>query len=201
MNLLFDLGGVLFDIDYTLAQRAFEELGFQGFDQAYSKKVQNETFDAFEVGAIDEQRFIQQIREHGQLNATDDQIRDAWNAMLLGLRRSKVDFVKDLVDRGHRLFLLSNTNPIHLAALRKNYPLFAELEACFIEPFYSHIIHLRKPHAEAFLYVCKRMNCAPEEVIFIDDSPQHVQGALQVGIQALHLADGVSVEQLLEPYL
>ncbi len=171
MYILFDLGGVLFDIDYMRTQRAFEALGYNGFDAAYSKKVQNEVFDAFEVGALDEASFFNKIREYGRISAMDVEIRSAWNAMLIGLRTSKVAYVQQLAQthklfllalhRGHRTFLLSNTNPIHLAALRTEYPLFADLEKCFTQTFYSHLIQRRKPNAEVFRWVCAEMGAAP----------------------------------------
>ena len=200
MYILFDLGGVLFDIDYMRTQRAFEALGYNGFDAAYSKKVQNEVFDAFEVGALDEDSFFNKIREYGRISAMDVEIRSAWNAMLIGLRTSKVAYVQQLAQT-HKLFLLSNTNPIHLAALRTEYPLFADLEKCFTQTFYSHLIQRRKPHAEVFRWVCAEMGAAPGEVIFVDDSPQHVAGAKEAGLNACHLAYGVEVEALLSELL
>jgi putative hydrolase of the HAD superfamily len=184
--ILFDLGGVHFDIDYQLAQDAFRKLGWTEVEDAYEQNRQTALFDQYECGKISTADLCNEIREILQdPELSNEQIAAAWNAMLLGLPKGAAQWLKEL-KKDFRLGLLSNTNDLHIAEVRCSNPHFAEFEAQFDHVFYSHELGLRKPHPEVFLEVCRQMGAKPEEVIFIDDTLQHVNGAREAGLQAFY---------------
>ena len=111
-NIIFDLGGVVLDIDYDRTKDAFEKLGFKDFETVYTKAKQELIFDLFETGMITPKDFRDVIRNYAEKNFLDSEIDAAWSAMIIGLPQERVDFLRKLKEH-YRLFLLSNTNEIH----------------------------------------------------------------------------------------
>ncbi len=198
-NIIFDLGGVLFDINYQNIPDAFHKLGLTQFDALYTQLKQDHLFDQLETGSISSAEFRNKIRSIANKDFEDADIDNAWNSILIGFPQKNVDLLLRLKDH-YRLFLLSNTNEIHEIAFREmiraQYQryIFDEL---FEKVYLSHHIHLRKPDPAIFLKVILENDLKPEQTLFIDDSPQHVEGAQKVGIQTIWLKNGEWVGDLL----
>jgi len=196
-NIIFDLGGVILNIDYLLASKAFVELGIENFDAVYSQAKQNHVFDKFETGSISPVEFRNYLIDI-EPSLSAKKIDGAWNAMLLDLPKNRVDLLHKLKDE-FRIFLLSNTNEIHIAAFNKivkeNYSenLFDDL---FENHYYSSRIGLRKPNLDCFEYILSKNNLKAEETLFIDDSSQHIEGAKLVGLQTCFLEEGMDIVNL-----
>jgi len=199
-NLLLDLGVVIFDVDYNRTSSSFKELGLSNFDDIYSKIKQDNFFDRFETGEMPEAEFRQTVRSHIPHEVTDEQIDNAWNAMLIGISQSTLELLEDL-GKKKRIFLLSNTNIIHIKAfskiIEKQYG-FKKFENLFEKTYYSCNIGLRKPDVRIFDYVVKENQLNIPETLFIDDSPQHVEGARKYGLAALHLHTGTNLHELIK---
>ena len=182
--LLFDLGGVLIDVDYHRTINAFTALGFENAQQLYNQFDQNQLFDRYEKGEVSSGYFIDQLKPLSRIEVSTGQVVDAWNAMIGEFPIEKLNFINDL-KQGIPCYLLSNTNEIHLKkameALKKTpYP---ELDPLFKTCYYSHLIGKRKPDAETFRWVIDQMGFQAQNVLFIDDSPQHIEGAIQAGLK------------------
>jgi putative hydrolase of the HAD superfamily len=189
--ILFDLGGVLFNLNYQQTARAFRKLGLADFDAVYSQARQDGLFDAFEKGLITAAGFRSGLRQWLPADLSDAAIDEAWNAMLLGIPASKIQLLEKLKDR-YRLFLLSNTNEIHLdAVFRMNQEAhgFKDLSRYMEKQYYSCALGMRKPDAEIFQFVLRDIGVPASDVFFIDDSIRHIEGARSVGIEAHHLQD------------
>lgn len=182
--ILFDLGGVLIDIDYTATEYAFEKLGVLDFKERYTQFAQNALFDRFECGEISAQHFINLLLPHTQAGTTANEVAAAWSAMLGSFPQKKITLLEEL-SVTTPLFMLSNTNELHWAEVQRtwNKVYTQPLAHFFKEVYLSHEIGKRKPHPETFLWVCQQMDFAPEDVLFIDDSPQHIEGAIAAGLQ------------------
>jgi glucose-1-phosphatase len=195
-NIILDLGGVILDIDYKRTIEAFRKLGIRNADTFYSQATQVKLFDDLEKGMISDQDFYSGIRKISESSLTDDQIRDAWNAILIGLPQENVTILSNL-KKDHRLFLLSNTNSIHEKAYRemiiKQYGHFI-FDDLFEKMYLSHHIHMRKPDEEIFRFVLADGKLNPDETCFIDDSPQHVYGAGKTGISTFLMKDQKLIE-------
>ena len=188
-NIIFDLGGVILNIDYGKTVEAFVRLGVSGIDRMFSQHFQPALFDDFETGKISEKDFRDGIRKLAGISLKDDDIDKAWNAMLLDLPAGRLKILQD-VKRHYRVFLLSNTNAIHLQAFHRYLDEEGKKEvfnSVFEKKFYSHEIGFRKPSLEAFEYVIRTANIIPQETLFIDDTLQHIQGGQQAGLQTFWL--------------
>ncbi len=189
-TIIFDLGGVLLNIDYMLTQRAFEVLGLSAFEEVYTQHQQSGVFDQFEKGVIDAKAFTQSIRQ--QLPQCDETaITDAWNAMLLDFPDARMQLLKRLAN-DYTLVLFSNTNEIHYTAF--NHILdtsgLPRLQNVFDHTLFSHKIGIRKPEQAGFDMALKLAGCVPQQCLFIDDSIQHIEGARSMGIHTYHLQEG-----------
>lgn len=198
-NIIFDLGGVILDIDYRRTETAFRALGCRHFNEIYSQAQQTSLFDDFERGELDEAAFFYKLKSLAQLDVTQKQLKDAWNAMLIELPRPNYEMLLQLRKK-YRLFLLSNTNETHITAFTKLVeqvcPL-PEFEGLFEKVYYSNRIGLKKPQVAPFLKILLENKLSANETLFIDDSPQHVEGAARAGIHARLLGRGQRAEELL----
>jgi glucose-1-phosphatase len=198
-NIIFDLGGVLLNIDYHLTIKAFEQLGFKDFSSAYTQLAQSELFDRFERGEITPDEFRHGIRPSLRANVSDAEIDEAWNVMLLDLPTERLTLLRAL-GASKRIFLLSNTNAIHVSAFEQQ--VLAQhgingLARLFEAAYYSCDVGMRKPEERIFRMVTDTNGLLPSETLFIDDSPQHVEGARKAGLHAYHLTGGETVLDIL----
>jgi len=196
-SVIFDLGGVLFDIDYSLTQKAFIELGVKDFQSLYSQQKQAGIFDEFEKGSISSAEFRKHIQQKLPANTSDDEIDKAWNALLIGVHAHKVELLKRLRNK-YRIFLLSNTNEIHLpevltmmASLNNN----TGISHLFEKNYYSCRMGMRKPDKEIYDRVCAENSLSAANTLFIDDSIQNVIGAEKAGLNALHCTPSIKLEE------
>ncbi|HLP39226.1 MAG TPA: HAD family phosphatase [Lacibacter sp.] len=195
--IIFDLGGVLLDIDFKLSEKAFTELGVTNFSDFFNQFHSNDLFRRLETGMEDD-LFYDDLRTATGLSLSDEQIRDAWNALLLDFRPESVAVLPQLRDK-YELYLLSNTNEIHLQEFQRRYEAWRPgqvFDDLFDAAYYSHRIGHRKPNASAFEYVLQKHGLIAAETIFIDDSINNIEAAQQLGLQTIHLKAGMKVEEL-----
>ncbi len=202
-SIIFDLGGVLFDINYQNIIDSFKKLGLGDFDAKYTQLKQDHLFDELETGNISAAEFRNRIRAIAGKDLMDDEINNAWNSILIGFPKKNIELLISLKDK-YRIFLLSNTNEIHekayKAMLRSQYG-NELLDELFEKIYLSHQVHLRKPNVAIFQLVIDENKLNVEETLFIDDSPQHIEGAKQVGLHAMLLRNDKWVGDLLKEIL
>jgi len=190
--IIFDLGGVILNLDYQLTIDAFRNLGKDDFDQLYRQAYQDKIFDQYETGQISSAEFRSYLKTFYDTTIQDEQIDDSWNVMLLDLPQERVDLLMNLKN-DYRIFLLSNTNELHYNYFRNTVDkVFGDpnlLEDIFEKTYYSHFMNERKPNAEAFLNVLNENQLSAETTLFIDDSEQHIEGAKKVGLQTILLKE------------
>jgi glucose-1-phosphatase len=197
-NIIFDLGVVLLNIDTAKTEEAFEKLGVKNFQESYSLGKADLLFDELEKGKLQENEFYEAIRKHTRLDLQDNEIRDAWNALLLDFRTSSLDHLKTLKDK-YRLYLLSNTNRIHHKAFHESFKKQTgekDFDDHFIKAYYSHNTGFRKPEKEIYEFVLKDSGIMPGETLFIDDLPKNIEAASVLGIHTHLLLPGEKIEEL-----
>ena len=196
-NILFDLGGVLFHIDYQRTINAFKKLGITDFEKYFAQHQQNDLFDAFETGKISSDFFVKTLQKY-LLSCTKKEIIDAWNAMLISLPQDYLILLENL-EKNYRLFLLSNANEIHIQFvneyLQKNLNI-PSINQYFEKTYYSQEIGMRQPHKSTFEWVLKDANILAEETLFIEDTDQHIKGAKKVGLKTHHLESNSDIISL-----
>lgn len=190
-NILFDLGGVLIELHPAHTYAGLTTLA--GSRAAYQQALQHwnaqQLFENIETGAISETAFLEGLRQGLPFPATDEQLIMAWNAMLHPIPASGIQLVQTLQEQGFGVYLLSNTNSIHLRdfrAIALAQHGIKDFDALFDGAYYSHLIEARKPHAEAFQRVADLAGLVPSETLFIDDNAPNLVGARAVGMHTLH---------------
>jgi FMN phosphatase YigB (HAD superfamily) len=200
--IIFDLGGVLLNLDYGLTSHAFKKLGLVDFDAIYSQAQQEGIFDDFETGRTDPAQFRERLRFWLGNEVSDKEIDHAWNAMLLDLPLTRIKLLKNLKE-DYRIFLLSNTNEIHLKEvfqiLTSSHG-FADFSDIMEKQYFSCRLGLRKPDPEIFYKVLEENNLTPEKTLFIDDSIQHIKGAQTTGLKARLLLPTEDILDLFPSY-
>ena len=191
--IIFDLGAVILNINYQNTIDEFTKLGVNNAATFYSKKVQTNLFNQIETGMISSNEFLKALQKETK-NANINQVEKAWNAMLLDLPEERLQLIKKL-KKNHAIYLLSNTNAIHIDAIKKQLGKRKWLAFCklFDKMYLSHELGLRKPDVKIFEYILKEQKLKAEEVFFIDDSPQHIAGAKKIGIHCHHLLDDENI--------
>lgn len=183
---IFDLGGVIIDLDYDATTEAFQELGSENFNELYSQVLQSDLFDRYETGQISSLHFINKLKELLPDNCSPNMVVSAWNSMIKEFQPEKLIFLEGIKET-HTTALLSNTNDLHVEYVRRKLKKVSEqpLEHYFHHTFLSHEIKSRKPDTQTFLLACERMSVLPEKTLFIDDSIQHIEGAEKAGLTAV----------------
>jgi len=196
--IIFDLGGVLLDIDYQASKRAFEKLGVIDFDAHFSQLSQSHLFDNFECGMISPSDFRKKMMAESNITVTDEELDNAWNAMLLDFPIHRIELL-ERISKIIPIFLFSNTNIIHIQLfiqrLIKNNSR-ERFENSFQKIYYSFEMGMRKPHPESFTYIINENRLVASQTLFIDDSEQHIEGAKKAGLQSLLLESNLDVTSI-----
>ena len=183
-NIIFDYGNVIFLIDFKRTQHTFTELGIENVERFFAHTGHDPLFDEFEKGNISSAEFRDGIRRiTGIATLTDEEIDRAWNTLLIGVPPVNHEILLEL-KKNYRTFLLSNNNEIHynwiMDYLNREFQL-NDNSIFFEKDYYSHLMGKRKPNADIFEQVLQENNLDPKETLFIDDSPQHLRTAQQLG--------------------
>ena len=196
-HIIFDLGGVILNIDYNLTEKAFIEAGIKNFPELYGQLKQSSLFDRFETGNTTREEFIAALRAISTIPLSEQQIIKAWNAMLLDFPVKRLQILQQL-RLYYNLFLLSNTNEVHEEAfndiLMRTHGI-PNIGVFFDKVYLSHRVGLRKPMKEIFDRVLAENGLDPKSTLFIDDSPQHIEAAKEAGIQTIYLQKGMTMEK------
>jgi putative hydrolase of the HAD superfamily len=184
-NIIFDYGNVIFHIDFQRAQTTFENLGIKNIETFFAHSGHHPIFNQFEIGAISSAEFRQAIRDFAQHpSLTDTDIDTTWNSLLIGVPPGNHEVLLKAKDK-YRTFLLSNNNEIHyqwiLEYLKREFNI--DSNGIFFEKdYYSHLMGMRKPNRDIFEFVLKEHALDVSETLFIDDSPQHLKTAAELGL-------------------
>mgnify|MGYP003416906780 CR=1 FL=1 len=198
-NIVFDLGGVLVDLDFKAAINGLQQAGFANVKEQLQTLHQGGIFQKFELGEMSADEFRTAIRENSTVTLTDEEIDALWNAMLLEIPREKLELILDLRGK-YMVYLLSNTNSIHWDYVCKNafnYRGF-RVKDYFEETFLSYEMHLAKPDKAIYEKVLQDANLLAEETLFIDDSEANCKAAEEVGIHAHHYHIGDDLSKVFE---
>lgn len=195
-HIILDFGGVIINIEYNRTEQAFINLGITDFAERYSQLSQTSLFNDLETGRIGKEEFISTIRTFTQQAISDQQIIDAWNAMLLDIPLRRLQILQQLQIHFDTI-LLSNTNEIHEEAFNKILKAqcgFTSMSVFFDKVYFSHRVGMRKPDVEIFQMILDQTGFDPAKTLFVDDSPQHIEGAKKLGIQTIYLEKGMTIE-------
>lgn len=196
-NVIFDLGGVILNIDFKKTEAAFKLLGLENFSDHISQFHITDFFEKYETGHISDDEFVSGISQLIGKPVESEEIIKAWNALLLDFPPERIELLKRIKSR-YRTFLLSNTNSIHLKEFQEmlHNTSGVYLEDLFEKTYYSHAVKLRKPLAPIFELVLNENGLLASETLFIDDTASNFEEAKKMGIQIHHLVPGTSITEM-----
>jgi len=203
-SIIFDLGGVLYDIDLQRTKDAFAALGLKDFDKFYTLKEQVALFDSLEKGFIDEAGFVNGINKITNCDFSLDQVKKAWDALLVGMPAENVDLLRKLKNEGYQLYLLSNTNVFHYSCINNEMQEkfgLGSLDELFDNAYISYKMGMRKPDTEIYYKLMQNPDIDPAKSIFIDDNEDNVNASIEAGIPAVHKSKSMSLIETLERWV
>ncbi|MCX7986347.1 MAG: HAD family phosphatase [Bacteroidales bacterium] len=203
-NLLLDLGGVLVQIDFWRMTQAFEKLGIYNLEKVYSHKLQTDIFDRFDKGLISEEEFrislLQTFRIDKKISFA--QFDSAWNQIIVDIPESIINCLRNL-RKSYKLYLLSNTNSIHIRYLYeylKKVRAVENFEELFDGVYYSFALGCRKPEDKIFLQVVEDAKVNPSTTLFIDDTYANIETAERLGFQVFLMPQGKLLSDIIRCY-
>lgn len=191
-NIVFDFGGVLTGLDKDACVKALYNIGAGNIACYVDECRQEDLFHDLETGKCTVAGFCNEVRRLCPgCNASDEDICGAWNALLTGIPRRRLEKLLSL-KQDYRLMLLSNTNPVHWhKAVLDFFPFDGnEVDDYFEKTFLSYRMHLVKPDEQIFRQMLVEGQMMPSETLFIDDSPVNCAAASQLGINTLCVEQG-----------
>ena len=183
-TLIFDLGGVIVDLDLAKCIQNFKELGLENIEQYLSNFGQKDFFMQFEKGQIGIPAFRNEIRKLAGIELTDAQIDEAWCSFLTQIPVEKLHLLSELKKKYH-LLLLSNTNPVHIeTAVAVEFSKTGKTMQDFFDKCYlSYEMGMVKPDVEIFEALLADAQVKAEECLFLDDGKKNIDTAAALGIQ------------------
>jgi putative hydrolase of the HAD superfamily len=187
-NIIFDLGDVIININHNKAIASFQKLLGNDFSIVEKRLTANNILKKYETAEISTDEFISFFKNF-KSSLTNQEIVDAWNSMLFDIPKGRIAIINQLAKQ-YRVFLLSNTNEIHLKYIddyvKTNFQMDA-MSVPFEKAYYSHQMGLRKPNPEIFKTILNDKNLVAEETLFIDDAEEHIITAKQLNLKTYHL--------------
>lgn len=186
---VFDFGNVIINIDLEKSFQAFADLTFKSVPKIKSLFADAEIFKKYETGFYSDDEFRDVVRQTLSYPLNDQEIDDAWNALLLDVPKERIDYIENLSYQ-YPVYLLSNTNAIHIDKCQHYFrtihgiPDFRKL---FTHAFMSFEMGLWKPDYAIYQKVLDEINLKPEEVLFIDDNVENIEAAKDLGIQVIKI--------------
>ncbi|WP_405605666.1 HAD-IA family hydrolase [Polaribacter sp. Asnod1-A03] len=185
-NIIFDFGDIFINLDKPATYR---EMAILGVTKITEEMI--EVYHKYETGLMSTNDFVNFFHDKFGLEKQD--LINAWNAVLLDFPKKRLDFLKELVaSKKYRLFLLSNTNDLHISWIQNSLgeTFFNEFKNCFEQFYLSHEINLRKPDTEIYEFVLNENNLIADETLFVDDLKENTDSANKLGIHTWNLIPG-----------
>ena len=199
-NIIFDLGGVILDIDENVVYKELEKMGIEISELAHSKEFM-EILSKFDTGIYTAATFRKKTKQFiGQEKMTDQKFDSIWNAMLLDIPRERIEAIEK-VKKHYKIFLMSNTNVIHYDLYVRDLQLrfgYHEFDELFNKSYFSFAEHLEKPNPRFFELILDHEHLLPEETLFIDDTAVNIKVAKSLGIRTYHIGRDELVRNLFE---
>lgn len=198
-DIIFDLGGVLLDLNMQGVGEACKRLGINpelffvkaegGASTVCQGISASKAITEYQVGNMTSEEFLSLVLSYCGEGITKEDIIEAWNACIGSLPKERLDLIKELRSKGYHTHLLSNTNDLHWEEIKRRY-LSEKGYTCsdlFDHVFVSHEVHLAKPDGEIYRQAVRQIGRPAAQCFFIDDTQINVEAAKQEGLQGAWL--------------
>lgn len=185
-NIVFDFGDIFINLDKKLFAEELQKIHISQESEEMLPILQQ-----YEMGLVSTDKFLTFFEE--RLSVSQDKLKRAWNSILLDFPKERLRFIQNLSEsKKYRLFLLSNTNDLHISWIQQNWGMeqYNAFKICFEQFYLSHEINLRKPNNNIYEFVLTMNKLAPKETLFIDDTKENTDAAKALGIHIWNLKPG-----------
>ena len=185
-NIVFDFGDIFINLDKKLFAEELQKIHISQESEEMLPILQQ-----YEMGLVSTDKFLTFFEE--RLSVSQDKLKRAWNSILLDFPKERLRFIQNLSEsKKYRLFLLSNTNDLHISWIQKNWGMeqYNAFKICFEQFYLSHEINLRKPNNNIYEFVLTSNDLEPKETLFIDDTKENTDAAKALGIHIWNLKPG-----------
>lgn len=186
-NIILDFGDIFIDLDKPATAKAMEKFGFTSLTPDFES-----LFNNYEKGLVSSEAFLKQVSIYFP-SASEQDLVNAWNAILKDFPDSRLEFVEALAQENkYRLFLLSNTNDIHIEFVKEQMGMekFNRFKNVFEVFYLSYEMGMRKPDTEIFEFVLNDVDLIASETLFVDDTQENTDAAARLGIKTWNLQVG-----------
>lgn len=185
-NIVFDFGDIFINLDKKLFAEELQKIHISQESEEMLPILQQ-----YEMGLVSTDKFLTFFEE--RLSVSQDKLKRAWNSILLDFPKERLRFIQNLSEsKKYRLFLLSNTNDLHISWIQQNWGMeqYNAFKICFEQFYLSHEINLRKPNNNIYEFVLTSNDLEPKETLFIDDTKENTDAAKALGIHIWNLKPG-----------
>ena len=185
-NIIFDFGDIFINLDKIKFKEELNILGINSDNKEFTSILNN-----YEMGLLSSTEFFSFFEK--KIAVSSEDLKIAWNSILLNFPEHRLAFLKELTrTKKYRLFLISNTNDLHISWIQKNWGmnLYNEFKSCFEQFYLSHEIKMRKPNANIYEFVLHENNLKANETLFVDDTKENTDAATILGIKVWNLIPG-----------
>ena len=185
-NIVFDFGDIFINLDKKLFAEELQKIHISQESEELLPILQQ-----YEMGLVSTDKFLTFFEE--RLSVSQDKLKRAWNSILLDFPKERLRFIQNLSEsKKYRLFLLSNTNDLHISWIQQNWGMeqYNAFKICFEQFYLSHEINLRKPNNNIYEFVLTSNDLEPKETLFIDDTKENTDAAKALGIHIWNLKPG-----------
>jgi FMN phosphatase YigB (HAD superfamily) len=188
--LLFDMGGIVIEIDFDLALQAWKQWTLLSIEEMRHRFKLDEAYEQHERGEIEAAEYFSHLRKVLGIEANDIEIASGWNAIFVDEISETLNYI--LSAKNHLpCFAFTNSNSIHQASWMSNFPAVVD---SFHQIFVSSELGLRKPEREAFAAIADATGISLDAMLFFDDTEENIRGAQAVGMQAVHVKEPLDVK-------
>ena len=192
---IFDFGNVIINIEFQRIYQTFAKFTSKPIAYIEKRITEDQIFRRYESGQFTDEEFREVIRQTLGFPLSDHEVDTAWNAILLDIPADRIDLIHKIRQK-YPVFLLSNTNNIHIKAsnnyLKKTHGINS-LDILFDRLFLSYEMGMWKPDTEIYYEVLRSINLEPNEVVFFDDNLQNIESAKAIGMQTILVESTTSV--------
>ena len=192
-GLLFDLGGVVIEINFERALQVWDRWTSLPIEELRCRFKMDEVYEQHERGEIEAPGYFAHLRNELELEANDSEIALGWNAIFLNEIGETVNYIQ-AVKSELPCFAFTNSNPTHQTSWMSTFPRVVE---SFHQIFVSSELGLRKPEREAFEAIADATGIGLDAMLFFDDSVENIKGAQAAGMRAIHVTGHTDVKRAL----
>lgn len=178
--IVFDLGKVLVDFDYSIAAQRIAAKGTLPAQRIKDYIDHSPLLFRYETGRMTRQEFYADICKVTGFRAGIDEFTEYFADIFVPIE-PMVQWHALLRRSGYRTYILSNTNDMAVEHIRRNFPFFSNFDGYI----YSYEVRAMKPQPEIYVALEAMARASGDEILYLDDRPENVAAGLQRGWQGI----------------